>query len=338
MQFLQDFLNSKRLPIKDILSQYLQISIKIDGSAFQTYCDENNKIHYGKRYDKNVKQSSKEITIFDLLTTPIYYHAYTYLKQYENLIKQYKILNFEILDNNHIISYNNEYKNNIVLLSGFNYDDTEIDYNTLKSLSDELNISVKQNVYEGHLMPTEIEYIINNKNNLDVLYKFFSDITYINNSSDIEGFVLNLGFNNRVLKLLNPIFREQQLNHFNEEKNYKEENYEDCYNFVINNIDINTLDLNQEYINILFNIYQNLEKTKECKKFDLIQKNNLSLQCQTINKILLQKIYKHDILYENILKFILLGFRTKRIKKPLWCSLEYQKNILNNFIDKIKLK
>ena len=338
MQFLQDFLNSKRLPIKDILSQYLQISIKIDGSAFQTYCDENNKIHYGKRYDKNVKQSSKEITIFDLLTTPIYYHAYTYLKQYENLIKQYKILNFEILDNNHIISYNNEYKNNIVLLSGFNYDDTEIDYNTLKSLSDELNISVKQNVYEGHLMPTEIEYIINNKNNLDVLYKFFSDITYINNSSDIEGFVLNLGFNNRVLKLLNPIFREQQLNHFNEEKNYKEENYEDCYNFVINNIDINTLDLTQEYINILFNIYQILEKTKECKKFDLIQKNNLSLQCQTINKILLQKIYKHDILYENILKFILLGFRTKRIKKPLWCSLEYQKNILNNFIDKIKLK
>lgn len=338
MQFLQDFLNSKRLPIKDILSQYLQISIKIDGSAFQTYCDENNKIHYGKRYDKNIKQSSKEITIFDLLTTPIYYHAYTYLKQYENLIKQYKILNFEILDNNHIISYNNEYKNNIVLLSGFNYDDTEIDYNILKSLSDELNISVKQNVYEGHLTSTEIEYIINNKNNLDVLYKFFSDITYINNSSNIEGFVLNLGFNNRVLKVLNPIFREQQLNHFNEEKNYKEQNYEDCYNFVINNIDINTLDLNQEYINILFNIYQNLEKTKECKKIDLIQKNNLSLQCQTINKILLQKIYKHDILYENILKFILLGFRNKRIKKPLWCSLEYQTNILNNFIDKIKLK
>lgn len=338
MQFLQDFLNSKRLPIKHILSQYLQVSIKIDGSAFQTYCDENNKIHYGKRYDKNIKQSSKEITIFDLLTIPIYYHAYTYLKQYEHLIKQYKIINFEILDNTHIISYNNEYKNNIVLLSGFNYDDTEIDYNTLKSLSDELNISVKQNVYEGYLLSTEIEYIINNKNNLDALYKFFSDITYINNSGDIEGFVLNFGFNNRVLKVLNPIFREQQLNRFNEEKNYKEQNYEDCYNFVINNIDINTLDLNQEYINILFNIYQNLEKSKECKKFDLIQKNNLSLQCQTINKVLLQKIYKHDILYENILKFILLGFRTKRIKNHLWCSLDYQKNILNNFIDKIKLK
>lgn len=40
-----------------------------------------------------------------------------------------------------------------------------------------------------------------------------------------------------------------------------------------------------------------------------------------------------DIEYPTILKFLFLVFRNKRVKTPLWCSLDYQLNIVNTFIE-----
>ena len=40
-----------------------------------------------------------------------------------------------------------------------------------------------------------------------------------------------------------------------------------------------------------------------------------------------------DIEYPMILKFLFLVFRNKRVKTPLWCSLDYQLNIVNPFIE-----
>jgi ferredoxin len=48
MQHLYQFLQSKRLPVKEILSCNCQITEKVDGSAFQYY-KHQNKVMYGKR-------------------------------------------------------------------------------------------------------------------------------------------------------------------------------------------------------------------------------------------------------------------------------------------------
>ena len=48
MQHLYDFLNSKRLPIYDIMKKYCEVSEKLDGTALQVV-SENNHILYSCR-------------------------------------------------------------------------------------------------------------------------------------------------------------------------------------------------------------------------------------------------------------------------------------------------
>ena len=160
MNHLIDFLNSKRLPVREIIMSPCQISEKIDGNALQTFYDQDqDKVVFGKRYDSNKKKSSNELSIFDLVLNDVYYNAYNHLTAYTELLKQYKILNFEIFDegDKHIIEYGNKFKNNIVLLSGFDLDGNEISVESLQKLSDELNVSVRHLYYNGCLEATQAD-------------------------------------------------------------------------------------------------------------------------------------------------------------------------------------
>lgn len=65
MQHLYQFLQSKRLPVKEILSCNCQITEKVDGSAFQYY-NHQNKVMYGKR--PNAPYIPSKISLMSLIS------------------------------------------------------------------------------------------------------------------------------------------------------------------------------------------------------------------------------------------------------------------------------
>lgn len=337
MEHLQEFLNRKRLPVRDILMSPCQISEKVDGTALQVYYDQMKDIlHFGKRCDTPSKKSNREVGIFDLMMSKVYYNAIKHLEKYQDILKMFRVLNFEIFDESdqHIISYEG-FSNNMVLLSGVNHDGSEVSLSSLMWVSDELCVSVKQNYYDGSLNATDADYLLNNKDDLEKIWNFFCCLCEIDNDSqNIEGFVLNLYVQKRVLKVQNPTFRAQLLERLDNDKINKNDNFEDIYTYVINN--------GYDYLNphikdyhfLLMDLYFHLEKN-DLEDVEFLLKYNPILERQEINILPLREYMniEREIKYPNFLKFIILGFRNVRVKNPLWCSLNYQLNVLNPFIE-----
>ena len=136
------------------------------------------------------------------------------------------------------------------------------------------------------------------------------------------------------------MFHEKILEHLDEEKNMKQSiNLENIYDLFINNNDLN---YNEDYnpVKKICQLYLALEIiNKDFSNIENILKNIEILRNQEINIKLISKYYymfpsrMEDIEYPTILKFLFLVFRNKRVKTPLWCSLDYQLNIVNPFIE-----
>lgn len=357
MEHLKDFLKHKRLQIKDILNSYCIITEKIDGTAFQVSFDNNELVFSKRSYSLNTI-SKNHIDDFDLILNKNYLNAFKIISPYISKImydNNIKILNFEIFDDNknsHIIHYNNRYKNNIVLLSGYYKDDTEIDKKDIIRISDILKVSVNNTIYTGIL--NNINELIDTDNITD---EYIWDLIISNIEDeflhdDIEGYVLQFynGSNSiRTLKVQNPIFQKKLETHLLEEKEYRKYNFENIYDYIINifkeyhiishapydtyitkllelyNVQIET---NNEYTNILINIEKKLENNEILKRFSI---NKLPLIVYGISDH-----YVDTLKYPNIFKFILLTFRNTRVKRTLWCSADYQLNTLNPFIKELK--
>lgn len=115
-------------------------------------------------------------------------------------------------------------------------------------------------------------------------------------------------------------------------------NLENIYDLFINNY----LNYNEDYnpVKKICQLYLPLEIiNKDFSDIENILKNIEILRNQEINIKLISKYYymfpsrMEDIEYPTILKFLFLVFRNKRVKTPLWCSLDYQLNIVNPFIE-----
>ena len=343
MNHLIDFLNSKRLPVKEVLTSPCQISEKIDGNALQVYYDQwNDTLSFGKRYDSNKKKSSNTLDIFDLVLNDVYYLAYNHLNQYTDILKQYRIINFEIFDSHtkHIIEYKDIYKNNIVLLSAFNFDGSEVSVSSLQALSDELNVSVRHLYYNGCLEAVEADLLMLCKDNPDDLWEYACNICKVDKErTDIEGFVFNYYEQNRVLKVQNPTFAKQLKEHLNNE--HKDDEYgedeavgELVYDYIMNGRG-SKVEPHSEYICTLVDMYKAVAEYDPVFIENILKKSHFLDNFQ-INIMPLENLYNGDlskIEYPNLFKFILMGFRNKRYKKPLWCSSWYQLNVLNNFIE-----
>lgn len=342
MNHLIDFLNSKRLPVKEVLMSSCQISEKIDGNALQVYYDQRNDIlSFGKRYDSNKKKSSNVLDVFDLVLNDVYYLAYNHLNQYKDILKQYRIINFEIFDSHtkHIIEYKDTYKNNIVLLSAFNFDGSEVSVSLLQKLSDELNVSLRHLYYNGCLDAETVDLLMLCKDNHNELWEYVCNICKVDKTrTDIEGFVFNYYEQNRVLKVQNPTFAQQLKEHLCSEHNVYEDGEEltgECvYDYVMNGRGTKVKP-QSEYICTLVDMYKAVAEYEPVFIENILRKSHFLDNFQ-INIMPLEKLYNGDLTtieYPNLFKFILMGFRNKRNKKPLWCSMWYQQNVLNNFIE-----
>lgn len=351
MQHFNDFLNSKKLPLKEILGNYCEITEKIDGNAFQVYT-ENDDIVFAKRGNSPSVKSSNIINEFDLVIDMLYYHAVTYMSKFKEVLKKYSILNFEIFEssfyNTHIISYGNKYKNGIVLLSGYDFDGNILPHDTLESLAAFIEVSCNSNIWEGYMEPEFIDELINNKNDYNGLWNLAVNKYCQNIDTDnIEGLVFNYKTEDtqkRILKIQNPDFQEKILKHLNTEKSNKVKNCEHIYNHIISVAQSNMLkrDYDDCLLTTLLKLYLSCESDLHDFNFENTElKYNEVINTHIINMLQAQKYFQylpdnmHEVKYPYLLMFIILAFRNKRKKYPVCCSLEYQLNIVNPFIDKL---
>ena len=351
MEHLKEFLNKKRLNILDTLKLHCEITEKIDGSAFQSFND-NNVLIFGKRGENPFKKSFNELTDIDLLTNKMYYDVYNYLNKYKHILTSYKILNFEIFSNepilnNHIINYENQFENNIILLSGLSLNNEVLSLEELKVIAQELKVSDVNILWSGQLTNDMIKNIINYKDNDSFLWNYMLDITHLDPKKFVEGVVLTFKDkdNNvkRILKVQNPEFHFKIMSHlYNENKNRVEINLEKYFNFIIENTIFNNNDKDESVAKKLLKLYLSFEyANKDLTDIEKNLENVDILKNLKINTLLANKIYGmfpdniEYITYPCLLNFILFGFMHKRKRYPLWCSKEYQDNILNPFIDKM---
>lgn len=351
MQHLKEFLNSKRLPVKEILCDNIcEISEKLDGNAFQVYT-ESNKIVYAKRSNAAHLPSRNVITEFDLVMSELYSDTVSYLSKFENILSNYKIINFEIFGNasNHIVNYGERFADGhgIVLLSAYDKDGTLLDYNLTLELAYRLGVLYNGPLYTNFLTEEFVQELIDNKDNDHKLWELVSNkcFPFSDDAHYMEGLVLNFKNDSdtqaRIVKVQNPDFQEKIMKHLDDEKNNKVNiNLEFLYDMFINkHIVIEESD--ECLLTKLLKMYVACEiATTDFTEVEKLLGNIDVIKQQEINILLAQKYYymlpnKEDLLYPSLLTFILLAFRGKRTKFPMWCSVEYQLNQVNPFIDQL---
>lgn len=350
MQHLYQFLQSKRLPVKEILSCNCQITTKVDGSAFQYY-KHQGKVYYSKRPNAPYIPGKNIIDEFDLIMNNMYNNAYNILESNKKRIpNDIEILNFEVFDrnkDNHIIKYNGEYKNDMVLLSGYDMLGNLVPYETLKNIADDLDISCINLLYDDYFSEEYISLLMKNKCDTEkIWYQISSLVRDEIDVENIEGLVLTFNEHteleniNRILKVQSPKFHEDIMKHLDDEKKSKQDiNLEWIYDmFIESGKYFGNSD--ESPITKLCQMYMATEITNEdFSNIENTLRNVEILRNQEINISLISRYYymfpnkMEDIEYPTILKFLFLVFRNKRVKTPLWCSLEYQLNNVNTFID-----
>ena len=340
MQYIEDLLNAKRIDIRAVLSSPCKVTIKEDGSALQVKYDDNMLL-FGKR-SWDPSKLTKPLTEIDRFLSGSYDNAYNHLTKYVDVIKQYDIINFELISakEQHIIKFdgNKDYK--IILLSAWQNGNMITEYETLVTLADALNVDHVQQLDINKLSEELIEDLLKK---VDEPFKLFKKYYYINDN--IEGLVINFFTEEktRTYKIQNPTFKKQLAEHLNEEKDLK-----------------NNIDCTYAYEHIM-HIYEDHRNHKAVNKLDLmldIWKTNIPYVTQQllnnikkisqirekdISGILFAKNYpEYYKLYINnsqeireLLVFIILAFQNIRIKQSLWCDMTFQTERVNVFLNKV---
>lgn len=340
MQYIEDLLNAKRIDIRAVLSSPCKVTIKEDGSALQVKYDDNMLL-FGKR-SWDPSKLTKPLTEIDRFLSGSYDNAYNHLTKYADVIKQYDIINFELISikEQHIIKFDGDKDYKIILLSAWQNGNAITDYETLVTLADALNVDHVQQLDINKLSKELIKDLLEKA---DEPFELFKKYYYINDN--IEGLVINFFTEEktRTYKIQNPTFKKQLAEHLNEEKDLK-----------------NNIDCTYAYEHIM-HIYEEYGNHKAVNKLDLlldIWKTNIpyvtpqllnnikkisQIREKDISGILFAKNYpEYYKFYINnsqeireLLVFIILAFQNIRIKQSLWCDMTFQTEKVNVFLNKV---
>ena len=227
MEHLYKLLGHKK-DIENIIKNWnCTVSLKIDGNAFQiSYDDIDDEVKYYKRSGSPEKISpSKEITMYDCCFNDFYGDAILFFRDKEDILKDYDIINCEIIDKQHVIEYEEDEDRKIYLLSAIQ-DGDFLPEDDCKSLAEELGISSVSVIIDDEVLPQSISKAIlkykkpaekfeGSVKELSSNNKMYEDVTKLleqdTDWDNQEGLVLvwNNGEESISAKLNNPMFIEK---------------------------------------------------------------------------------------------------------------------------------
>ena len=313
MQHIREVYDKNPELLSNLLDNEVDITTKIDGTAFQVSVSEDNEIEFRKR-SGNSNKLGPIIDNYTRLFVGNYENAMKHIESIEDIIKDnYKFLTFEI------------FKDNLILLSAITKDGQFID-NKLDDIANKLNVKVVPTIFSGKLndklKASLTSIIVDNALPENTTFdKLICDIFSIENpeeymiDSNLEGIVFNFKIEDKLAqyKLIDPLFAQQhkdmrakskeldeKLKPFKQQlvdriNKWLEENGQKYSEDKIESLDKNFLNLikSAKIYNELVLIVSNIPSGKLS-----IQKNRLSDEiADAINKkgFLLQKLYEFFI-------------------------------------------
>lgn len=313
MQHIREVYDKNPELLSNLLDKEVDITTKIDGTAFQVSVSENNDIEFRKR-SGNSNKLGPIIDNYTRLFVGNYENAMKHIESIADIIKyKYKFLTFEI------------FKDNLILLSAITKDGQFID-SKLDDIANELNVKVVPTIFYGKLndklkaslTSIIVDNIVPENTTFD---KLICDIFSIYNpeeymiDSNLEGIVFNFKIEDKIAqyKLVDPSFAQmhkdmrvkskeldEKLKPFKQKlvdiiNKWLEENGKKYSEDKIESLDNNFLNLikSAKIYNELILIVSNIPSGELS-----IQKNRLSSEItDAINKkgFLLQKLYEFFI-------------------------------------------
>ena len=209
MQHIREVYDKNPELLSNLLDNEVDITTKIDGTAFQVSVSEDNEIEFRKR-SGNSNKLGPIIDNYTRLFVGNYENAMKYIESIADIIKEnYKFLTFEI------------FKDNLILLSAITKDGEFID-SKLDDIADKLNVKVIPTIFSGilddklkaSLTSIIVDDVIPQNTTFD---KLICDIFSIDNPEEfmidpsLEGIVFNFKIGDKLAqyKLVNPLFAQQ---------------------------------------------------------------------------------------------------------------------------------
>ena len=356
MEHISKLLNAKRLDVRKILSSPVEVSVKEDGTAFQIY---NEKDTEGTVWTTFRKRPYKpdvpgmEICNIERFINYSYNEAVKYFadnSEYMDIIKEFKILNFEVISSEepHIIETESILK--IILLSAYDYDGKLIQKDMLSKTAKKLNIFLKKQLFFGRFDEKTVDFLMKNGS---VFQSSTMYLDFLRNCEKTEGFVFSFDCGDRIrnYKLVNPEFKEKIDEHLKEESIYRQKY--DCtysYKLILDKSDLEEVYASASYIkedlsvlcywwmDLIYNKLSEQEKdsiSSEVFNIPLIKKTKFNID-YVKNPIILNELLRASTVELDILKFMLYGFMCQRVKEPLWTDIVSQQTIINPVIAKLQ--
>lgn len=190
MEHLYNLFDKKPEYCEKMLQGNLKATLKIDGTAFQVYVNDDNEIEYHKR-SGNTSKLGPVIDEYTMLFVKSYSDAMSHIDKYkEVIVKNWKFLTFEL------------FADKLFILSG--YDKSMSQLNDLDNISKKIHCDCVPVLFEGKLSKhqyDEILYFCEDDGFITGFkkwtYKLFNDYKDFPKSiwpklgDNIEGFVLN---------------------------------------------------------------------------------------------------------------------------------------------------
>lgn len=209
MQHIREVYDKNPELLSNLLDKDVDITTKIDGTAFQVSVSEDNKIEFRKR-SGNSNKLGPIIDNYTRLFVGNYENAMEHIESIADIIKEnYKFLTFEI------------FKDNLILLSAITKDGQFID-SKLDNIANKLNVKVVPTIFSGKLndkLKASITSVIADNTVLKTTTfdKFICDIFSIENpeeymiDSNLEGIVFNFKVGDKLAqyKLVDPSFAQK---------------------------------------------------------------------------------------------------------------------------------
>lgn len=341
MQHIKEVYDKSPELLFNLLDKDVDITTKIDGTAFQVSVSDEGEIEFRKR-SGNSNKLGPIIDNYTRLFVGDYEKPMEHINSMANVIKQnYKFLTFEI------------FKDNLILLSALTKDGEFIDSNLLE-IANKIGVKVVPTIWSGKLT-NEIKakltsIIVDNEVPENTSFdKLICDIFSINKpsqymiDSSLEGIVFNFKIGDKLAqyKLVDPKFaqlhrdmRAQSKESDEKIKPFKqqlvdiinpwlEENGKKYSNEKIESLDKNFLELinSAKLYNRLILIVSN------------IPSGNLSIQTGRLSKEILNIISKKGFLVEKLYEFFIRTYYKTKSRNYITDKITQER--INKIIEKL---